>query len=434
MLGIVIRIAQRIGLYSEPENIAAGPLEGEIRRRLWWSLVAFDARISEMSNHKEGISLAPTWDCAAPSNVNEYDLRPDSKSPPNVSSAPTDAIFAVVRGEMGLHIRRTSFHLDFTNPALKKLTPMDKLSKQMQGASLSDSEESEVDELERMIESKYLRHCDDGNPIHFMTIWYARGYLARCRLIEFYAKCAITPSAMLLSGHSPADHSSPSPTKAQRHEAFRNALRMLECDTKVMMSPLTQGYLWLMDHNFPIVAYFQIIQHLRRHPLCDEAQYAWNTMDESYEARFIHHQSPRDESGNPLVHFFAKVVLGAWAAREMAFATQSSSLDPLPPTPKIVEGLRNRMAGRGPVMGVSAKTETMAAGVALDPFLMGTASQDAPSMPMAFEESPQFSGWMDFDSQITLDAGATQQGSFDPSMYPFDFSSMYAGMSFPPNS
>ena len=159
MLGVVIRVAQIIGLYSETENTAAGPLDGEIRRRLWWALVAFDARISEMSNHKEGISLAPTWDCSIPTNVNEVELRPEMKIPPAAHTAPTDAIFSVVRGEIGRYVRRTNFHLDFTNPLLKKLNPIDKLAQRLQSTSLSD--ESEVDAIEQLVETKYLCLCDE---------------------------------------------------------------------------------------------------------------------------------------------------------------------------------------------------------------------------------------------------------------------------------
>ena len=445
MLGVVVRIAQRIGLYLESANVNAGPLEGELRRRLWFALVAFDGRISEMSDHKEGMSLAPTWDCHVPSNVNDSDLRPEMKTAPIPQSGPSDAIFAVVRAEMGSYIRKTNFHLDFTNPALKKLTDMDKLAKKLQSSSISDADESEVDELERRIESKYLSKCDEDIPLHFMTKWYARGWLARCRLIEFYAKCAISPGAMM-AGQSPESNSSGSaPTEEQRQASLLNSMYMLECDSKIMYNPLCKGYLWLMDQSFPILAYFQLIQHLRRRPLCQHAQRAWDVMDKNFEARFIRHHGPRDESGNPFVHFFAKVVLAAWAAREMAFATQSSSLDPLPPTPKIVEGMRKRMAGKISAY-TSTRTETLAAGGATDPFLMGVSGAGIGSGPSPianpYSTSNAFTeGLMGIDNvgmDMTFDASnfanvdmsAWQQNMamFDPNMANPDFWMQPGGM------
>ena len=386
----------------------------------------FDARISEMSNHKEGISLAPTWDCAVPTNVSEYELRAESKTMPKGQTAPTDAIFTAVRGEMGRYVRRTNFHLDFTNPALKKLAPVDRLARQLQASSLSDA--SEMDELEENIEAKYLRHCDEDVPLQFFTMWYARGYMARCRLTEFYSKCAMKPSEMMSEHSSPASSDATMPSEAQRDDAFQNALHYLEHDTKIMMSPLTQGFLWLMEHSFPIIAYFHVIQVLRRKPLHTKAQWAWDTMDANFEARFVAHRSPRDESENPLVHFFNKVVLGAWAAREMAFATQSSSLDPLPSTPKIVQGMRKRMEGRGPVGGVSIKTESMASGATPHPFLMGAEpTLQPPDFSNAYDLP---AGLMDMDASMQMGMGGDMSSNtFDTSLYPFDFSSMYTGSS-----
>lgn len=65
LLGVALRIAQRIGLHSEAANTKHSILEAELRRRLWWSLVHFDARVSEMTEIKLSM-LVPTWDCRIP--------------------------------------------------------------------------------------------------------------------------------------------------------------------------------------------------------------------------------------------------------------------------------------------------------------------------------------------------------------------------------
>lgn len=89
-----------------------------MRRRLWWSLVLFDNRICEMADYKAS-NLLPTWDCKIPLNVNDFDLQPEMKTGPTMHGNPSEALFAVVRSEVGNFTRRSSFHLDFTNPALK---------------------------------------------------------------------------------------------------------------------------------------------------------------------------------------------------------------------------------------------------------------------------------------------------------------------------
>jgi len=83
MLGVAMRIAQRIGIHDESMNTKQSPFEAEMRRRLWWSLIGFDSRMCEMADHKATI-LNPTWDCQLPLNVNDSDLRPAAKALPKV--------------------------------------------------------------------------------------------------------------------------------------------------------------------------------------------------------------------------------------------------------------------------------------------------------------------------------------------------------------
>ncbi|KAF3893827.1 hypothetical protein GTR04_4399 [Trichophyton interdigitale] len=74
LLSVAVGIGQRIGIYSESMYSKWSPLEAEIRRRLWWSHVVFDKRISEMSDYGT-TPLNPSWDCRIHLNVNDSELR-----------------------------------------------------------------------------------------------------------------------------------------------------------------------------------------------------------------------------------------------------------------------------------------------------------------------------------------------------------------------
>lgn len=313
ILGVAIRIAQRMGIHSESALAKCTTLEAELRRRLWWSLVLFDTRIGEIADHKTSM-LAPTWDCRIPLNVNDSDLRPEMKEPPAVQGKSTDALFAVVRSELGELVRHTMFHLDFTNPALKPIF------KTVQRGLIP--EVAELATLEKMIEDKYLKFCDPENPLHFMTIWWTRAYLAKCRLLEH---------------HSRYSSSLVHQTDAQRDTAISHALRMLECDTKFMTSPLTKRFLWLAHVHFPFPAYIQIVQDLKRRPGSEQAEQAWEVMSDNYEARFgfLYYKGE-----NPFFKIFTKIVLQAWEAREAAFSQLGEPLMP----PRIVSYIRHRVA------------------------------------------------------------------------------------------
>jgi len=108
-----------------------------------------------------------------------------------------------------------------------------------------------------MIEDQCLKSCDQENPIHFMTIWTIRAYLAKYRLLEH---------------HSRYSSLSVRRTEARRDAATSHALRMLKCATKVMTSPLTKGFLWLNHFHFPFPAHIQIVQDLRRRPISEQAR------------------------------------------------------------------------------------------------------------------------------------------------------------------
>jgi hypothetical protein len=311
MLGVAIRIAQRMGIHNESALAKCTILEAEMRRRLWWSLILFDTRISEMADSKTA-TLAPTWDCRIPLNVSDSELRPEMKELPAVQSQPTEALFAVVRGELGEFVRHTMFHLDFASPALKAVA---------KNAQSHIPEGGELVALEKIIENKYLKFCDPENPLHFMTIWTTRTYLAKCRLVEHYSRCS---------------SSSVHQTQAQGDAAISYALSMLECDTKILTSPLTKGFLWLTHFYFPFPAYIQLLQDLRRRPVSENAEQAWEVMSDNYEARFVFEYT----DDNPFFKIFIKIVLQAWEVREVASRQLGEPLMP----PRIVTSVRHRLA------------------------------------------------------------------------------------------
>ena len=322
-----------------------------MRRRLWWSLILFDSRIGEIANSKIS-TLDPTWDCKIPLNVNDSDLRPEMKVPPAIQGKSTDALFAVVRSELSEFIRHTMFHLDFTSPALKPI------AKHFQNGLAG--EDGELVKLEEMIEDQYLKYCDQENPIHFMTIWTTRAYLARCCLLEH---------------HSRYSSSSVRRTEAQRDAATSYALRMLECDTRIMTSTLTKGFLWLNHFHFPFPAYIQIAQDLRRRPTSEQAQKAWQVMSDSYEPWF----DSQFRDNGPFFQMFTKIVLQAWEACEAASKRLGETLTP----PRIVASLKHTLAQKArPAPITDTEQPECTLGMGIDessiPMPIGFADQSLP--------------------------------------------------------
>lgn len=316
IIGSTIRIAQRMGIHDESANEKHDALEAELRRRLWWSLVLFDARISEMTDFRLGL-LLPTWNCKPPLNANDFDFRAGMKMPPEVHGMVSEALFAVVRGEIGDYLRHCSFHLDFINPALKAVA-----RKQPEGDELAA--------LEQIIEGKYLRYCDLQNPLQFMVTWWARGQLAKLRFIRSLSDYTKVPTQR---------------TEAQRDASISYALAMLDCDTKIMSNKHSKGYRWLIYLNFPFPAYVHIVQDLQKRPDSEHARVAWDVMSDNCAARFLDvdgRDKIMERKDNPFFMIFAGVVFQAWAAREAAMASLAPGEKEVPPM--IVTQIRARMA------------------------------------------------------------------------------------------
>ncbi|KAJ4290258.1 hypothetical protein N0V90_010473 [Kalmusia sp. IMI 367209] len=302
----------RMGLHSESVNSEHTALEAEMRRRLWWALVLLDARVSEMSGFKCPI-LTPGWDCKPPSNINDFDLGTEMTTPPSRHENITEATFTVVRSEMADFVRYSGFWLDFTNPCLKPLA-----------CRLPDASSPNGDvlaALEKMVQERYLKFCNPENPLHFMIIWMARGYVAKNRQLAHYARHAQAPAKQ---------------TEVQRDMALGYALTLFECDTKLLTSPLTKRFVWfsMTILQFPFQAYIHVVQDLKRRPVGKYAARAWKVMSDNYTVRFTNWVGHE----NPLADIISKIVLQAWAARKVALP-QSSETEPIP---SIVEAMGQR--------------------------------------------------------------------------------------------
>lgn len=309
MLGMAQRIAHRIGIHKESFQYKRSAFEIEMRRRLWWSFEMFDSRIGELADYKN-IAMTSDWNCETPANLNDSDLRLEMKRSPPSHAAPTEAIFVVVHSAMRDFVRKTNFYRDFHTPAVRP-TPV--RSRQQSTVNIR-----ELAELEKTIEEKYLRHCIPDNPLHFLTIWTARAYLAKFRLVEHYSRYLDTSRGR---------------TTTQRDAALRHALDVLEADTKVMTSSLTKSYMWMMDLHFALPAYIHILQDLKKRPMSRQSMEAWDIVSENFKARF---PDPQSMPG-PLLCIFTRLVNSAWRAYLDSFATSGGKLR----LPKIVSTVKD---------------------------------------------------------------------------------------------
>lgn len=347
MLGIAIRIAQRMGIDNETKNSRCLPFEAEMRRRLWWSLMIFDTRIGDLAEF-HCTTLTPTWDCMVPHSSNDSDMRAEmTEAPPE--EPVTEALFAVVRCLLGDFLRHAPFYLDYNNPALKPLA----------------KNETDMIIMEKRIEEEYLRFCDPETPLHFLTIWAARGQFSKWHLMRHYSQYSSS------AAYQKEDH---------RNAIILHSLRMLESDTKMMTSPLIRGYLWLIEYYFPLPAYIFLMQELRLRPRHQQFSRAWEVMAENCEARFAR---PSFFDG-PHFTILANVILQAWDTVENA---HRDSAEPLT-QPRLVKMIEDRMSQTAPPEVDQGAVPPPV------PITTGAGMSDFSTSPMGFGSNPMSTGPM----------------------------------------
>lgn len=364
-----------MGYHNESRNEKHPVLEAELRRRLWWSLVIFNGRVCETFNYRT-VTLVPTWNCRTPLNLNDFELLPGTKTVPPVHDKPTEALFICVRSEITDFIRHCPFHLDFTDPFLTTF--------------VSSTGHNDLYELQENLE-RIFNLYNAANPLHFMTIWTARGVLARNMLLEHCSK-----RQQQYQHHQHQDtHDATDPDPSIGH-----ALTMLRCDTALLISPLTVGFRWHVLSHFPFLAYSYLAQHLpslaaakgktaKRKQKTDEqieerndvnetasvVSEIWTVMADNFDARrtagfFVRNDGDTGLGGNgkvsdgheSLFGLFARVVLHAWDAVVAATGSNlgKGKVVGVVEVPRIIVSLRERF---GEIRAAEGRREVSGLGI-----------------------------------------------------------------------
>lgn len=95
MTGLCVRMAHALGLHRDGSHFPhLTPFEVEMRRRLWWAVCMLDVRTSE--DQDTDLTVAhDSFDTRLPLNVNDSDIEPGRKEPPQVREGVSDMTWAL---------------------------------------------------------------------------------------------------------------------------------------------------------------------------------------------------------------------------------------------------------------------------------------------------------------------------------------------------
>ncbi|KAL8746716.1 MAG: hypothetical protein Q9190_001309 [Brigantiaea leucoxantha] len=171
LTGLLIRLAQSLGLHRDGKQFGLTPYEIELRRRLWWQIVHLDLRASE-DHGSDPTILDQSFDTMFPLNINDSDICPSTKEMPKEREGATEMTFDLIRYTVSTTARR----LTYAPPGPGKC-------RERSNKFTLEDKERLIEELHQHIERKYLKHCDMTIPLHWVAGTVLRLVLAKMWMI-----------------------------------------------------------------------------------------------------------------------------------------------------------------------------------------------------------------------------------------------------------
>lgn len=284
--GVAVRCGQRMGLHRDGESLGLPPFDTEMRRRLWWQIVILDCRTAELAG--TGVSvMANLWDTRIPLNINDSDLSPDMQQLPKEHAGPTEMMHCLLRYSIG-QVLRSPGSFNAFDGAWQRLSSSTVPLAEKDGA---------IDELENLIQDKFLKYCDPTIPLHLMTSMLGRAAIASMRLVAHHPRQYPDKGAHL--------------SQDEKEKLFAISLKVIEIDNLAHSTKSLHRFLWHGRAYFQWHAFIYLMSELCVRTLGEQVEKAWQQVNEALGNHFEH----IDASTNALNVAVQSLVTKAWYLR-----------------------------------------------------------------------------------------------------------------------
>ncbi|KAL8972042.1 MAG: hypothetical protein Q9183_000759 [Haloplaca sp. 2 TL-2023] len=257
MTGLLIRLAQALGLQRDGEQFGLSPYELEMRRRLWWHIVHLDLRASEDHGSDPSIQES-TYDTRFPLNINDEDIYPSMKDAPKEREGATEMIFDLLRYTVSTTARR----MLYTPPGPSKCADKAKMF-------TLEHKEHLMEELHQHCENKYLKYCDMSNPLHWVAATVFRLILAKMWLVIHHPVQRDEAENKQLSDET-------------KDRLFRTSVDIIQWSTHLEREPSTRQWGWLFRTYVQWHAVAFVLSQLCIRTKGAEAERAWQVINDIF--------------------------------------------------------------------------------------------------------------------------------------------------------
>lgn len=349
---MVVRIAQKMGYHRDGETLNLNPFETEMRRRMWWQIILYDAKNALVSGLSHSM-LPSSWDTKMPQNVNDADLFPESNEPIQPREGPTEMAFCLVGYQIAKFlIQAESLH---GTPGWEAAILGEDYEDRDPDMFPSIEKYRElVDGLEKGLLEVEARYIDpSAGPVHLAALAIRPMLTSKMR-------------EMLVPMREQPEWGTEILNK--KDNLFKIVLMNNEHSTNSYEVMDHAGFLWFVKLHFQIDIFTVMTKQLCQRPTGSLADRAWVMVEKIYR----YHSELLDMNQKMYV-VQAQTILKAWKAREQAFQQAGQPLE----CPNFVYRLRECLANDGrssepPTLPPPTQPPTSVAQMTdLDPFLGG---------------------------------------------------------------
>jgi hypothetical protein len=272
LMSVVITISQRIGLHRD---ITAGlrPYDIEMRRRVWKHILILDWICSEVAGQTPFHNMYPAWwSSPNPRNLNDedFDTNTTMEQLPESRVEPTEMFICQMRYNFGKMFignpERLQQEYGQNNSGISD-------SFNFVGVDL-ESRDKAIDELERILQDKFLRYADPINPVHNLVSVVARSAIVSMRIRAHHPRQYADAGASLAS--------------SEHEKLFSWSLQSVQYDNLFFTSPSLVRFRWHSRQLFqyhPLIYLLTAIRSKRVYAGTNSIEMAWVAMDTLYNNR-----------------------------------------------------------------------------------------------------------------------------------------------------
>ncbi|KAL5117156.1 hypothetical protein ACEQ8H_004981 [Pleosporales sp. CAS-2024a] len=304
LTGLLVRIAQTLGIHRDGSHFKLPPFEIEMRRRLWWQVCILDARSSEDHGCDPTIVEAQ-YDTKMPLNVNDADLHPDMTEFPQERKGFTDMTFGLLRFEVANIFRR----ILYVPPGSNRCNWF--------FANLSIAEKEKwISECHERLEEKYLTNMDMSVPLCWVIATISRLIMSKMWLIIYHP-------------HQRKDGGTTLPQET-KDKLFITSLENIEYSILLETEARTMKWGWLFRTYVQWHAVAFLLSELCVRTKGEAVERAWRALEATAGRWWLPlntvDPSPKHRQHGCLWNPLRKLLFKAKAAREKELALERASV------------------------------------------------------------------------------------------------------------